>query len=146
MNFTASDEAHVTLKARFDNINGYFRLEGFDYYLLNNPETETFLRTKDDITFPYNFSYHCRRESIFYDKSSLISLKLLNFQVQMDSKKFDAVYDCVGYMSISIWTGVFVIAILSIIMIWGLLMIMDIRTMDHFDDPKGKTITIATQD
>jgi V-type H+-transporting ATPase S1 subunit len=28
-------------------------------------------------------------------------------------------------------------------MIFGLGMIMDIKTMDRFDDPKGKTITIT---
>lgn len=31
-------------------------------------------------------------------------------------------------------------------MIWALTMIIDIRTMDRFDDPKGKTITISSQE
>lgn len=66
-------------------------------------------------------------------------------QIQIDSKDatFSDAYDCVGFTSIPIWTGIFVTAILAIIMIWALTMIMDIRTMDRFDDPKGKTITIS---
>jgi len=39
-----------------------------------------------------------------------------------------------------------VCTILSIILAFGLVMIIDIKTMDMFDDPKGKTITINTSE
>lgn len=55
---------------------------------------------------------------------------------------FNDAYDCVGFTTIPIWSGLFVTFILAVIMTMGLTMIMDIKTMDRFDDPKGKTIII----
>lgn len=49
---------------------------------------------------------------------------------------------CNGYFTPGIAAGVFVIFIFAIIMIWAITFILDINTMDKFDDPKGKTITI----
>lgn len=54
--------------------------------------------------------------------------------------------DCVGFFSAAIWGGLFVVILLLSILAYGLMMIMDIRTMDRFDDPKGKTITINAQE
>lgn len=164
-NFTQKDNEHYYLKMNFGGIpngpikieltaqfnitKGYFRFLGFQYQANGKPEIK-YLKSKSDIYFPFNFSYHCFKESIFSYKNKEskeeISLKILNLQVQMDATKFSDSYDCVGFMSIPIWTGIFVTAILAIIMIWGLTMIIDIRTMDRFDDPKGKTITISAQE
>jgi V-type H+-transporting ATPase S1 subunit len=70
------------------------------------------------------------------------------FQIQpyIEERRFGAAYDCVYFFTVPIWSGLFVCAIFSIIMIFGLVMIMDIKTMDRFDDPKGKTITINTSE
>ena len=70
------------------------------------------------------------------------------FQVQpfIEERRFGAAYDCVYFFTVPIWSGLFVCAILAIILTSGLLMIMDIKTMDRFDDPKGKTITINTSE
>lgn len=58
----------------------------------------------------------------------------------------DSTNDCVGFFSPAIWGALFVVIILVTILSTGLTMIMDIRTMDRFDDPKGKTIIINTQE
>lgn len=58
----------------------------------------------------------------------------------------DTPNDCVGFFSAAIWGALFVVILLLSIMSWGLMMILDIRTMDRFDDPKGKTITINAQE
>lgn len=58
----------------------------------------------------------------------------------------DTANDCVGFFSPAIWGALFVIIILVSILSCGLTMIMDIKTMDRFDDPKGKTITINAQE
>lgn len=70
------------------------------------------------------------------------------FQVQpyLEERRFGAAYDCVYFFTAPIWSGLFVCTIFSIIMIFGLVMMMDIKTMDMFDDPKGKTITINTSE
>lgn len=59
---------------------------------------------------------------------------------------FDDPYNCVGFTTIPIWSGLFVTFILLLIMTFGLTMMMDIKTMDRFDDAKGKTITINTSE
>lgn len=41
-----------------------------------------------------------------------------------------------------ILAGLFVTILMLLIVTWGIIMIMDIKTMDRFDDPKGKTISI----
>jgi V-type H+-transporting ATPase S1 subunit len=62
------------------------------------------------------------------------------------TKAFDDAYNCELFFTPPIWSGLFVTSILAFIMMWGLVMIMDIRTMDQFDDPKGKTITISVSE
>lgn len=127
----------------------FFPIKNTGYYTLDKVNYDTkgkngVLSTKQDICFPYNFSYHCSLKTIF--ANDLVRLNIMDMQVEVDYKNavFSDAYDCVGFTSIPIWTGIFVTAILALIMIWALTMIMDIRTMDRFDDPKGKTITISS--
>jgi V-type H+-transporting ATPase S1 subunit len=54
--------------------------------------------------------------------------------------------DCVGFFSPAIWGALFVVIILVLIMSCGITMMLDIRTMDRFDDPKGKTIIVNAQE
>ena len=137
----------ISLTAQFEIAHGYFNFIGFKYADDNTTES-IFLRSRRQIVYPFNTSYHCQQDNYFTykNKEKQITVKIQNLQIQMDTWKFGEVYDCVGFMSIPIWTGIFVTAILALIMIWGLIMIMDIRTMDRFDDPKGKTITISAQE
>jgi hypothetical protein len=84
---------------------------------------------------------------IVYKKENLIMCILifdfyLQIQPYIDGRRFGSAYDCVYFFTVPIWSGLFVCTVFSIIMILGLGMIMDIKTMDRFDDPKGKTITI----
>lgn len=66
---------------------------------------------------------------------------------QPELKKFaDKWNDCTGFFSAAIWGALFVVIILLSIMSCGITMMMDIKTMDRFDDPKGKTITINAQE
>ncbi|XP_018060004.1 PREDICTED: uncharacterized protein LOC108694836 [Atta colombica] len=127
----------------------FFEVKSAGYYTLNRVNYETTngvdnLSTRRDISFPFGFSYHCSPKTTFTDGTTF--LNIMDMQVQVDHKDatFSDAYDCVGFTSIPIWTGIFVTVILGLIMIWALIMIMDIRTMDRFDDPKGKTITISS--
>ncbi|KOC63704.1 V-type proton ATPase subunit S1 [Habropoda laboriosa] len=134
---------------------GYYTLKtiNYSYYTSKNtPDNEQSLTTNIDIVFPFKFSYHCS-QNVMFKKGSTV-LKIADLQVQLDAqqninnstKAFSDAYDCVGFTTIPIWTGIFVTAILALIMIWGLAMIIDIRTMDRFDDPKGKAITVSAQE
>lgn len=145
-NDTSSYKASLAFEI-IPKTSGYYTLHRVN---VTRDSKEFSLFTKTDLTWPQNFSYHCGQVVQFSKSKSNeteeIKLNLYNIQVQLFARKFSDTYDCVGFTSISIWSGIFVTAILGLIMIWGLIMMMDIRTMDRFDDPKGKTITISSQD
>ncbi|KYN33210.1 V-type proton ATPase subunit S1 [Trachymyrmex septentrionalis] len=127
----------------------FFEVKSVGYYTLNKVNCETTngvdnLSTNRDISFSFGFSYHCSPKTIFTDGTTFLSITDMQVQVDYKDATFSDAYDCVGFTSIPIWTGIFVTVILGLIMIWALTMIMDIRTMDRFDDPKGKTITISS--
>lgn len=75
----------------------------------------------------------------------------INFQIQPffepktnTTQAFGDSFNCIGFFSAPIWASLFVTFILLLITFYGIMMMLDIRTMDRFDDPKGKTITINT--
>ncbi|KAF4533143.1 hypothetical protein B566_EDAN007954 [Ephemera danica] len=101
------------------------------------------------VTAPYGFSYHCSNDTIY--SNEMYSLILKDFQVEAlpprpESEQFSNAYDCVYFFTIPILSGLMVTILLIFIMSIGLTMLMDIKTMDRFDDPKGKTITINATD
>nr|XP_031842941.1 uncharacterized protein LOC116431521 [Nomia melanderi] len=143
----------LTLSFKFESkTEGYYTLKTVNYQNNTKTSINNSLTTNMDIVFPNTFSYHCSR-NVTFEKGDNYSLVIQDLQVQVFPDKdqarepiFSDAYDCVGFTTIPIWTGIFVTTILGIIMMWGLTMIMDIRTMDRFDDPKGKTITISAQE
>lgn len=145
--FSTSTTDQIILEFFFFNSTsspGYWSLENVTYYVYSpNHTSNTVLTPESGIVAPVMFSYHCSSKTVF--KAVNISLTFQNFQVQPymeKTKAFDDAYNCELFFTPPIWSGLFVTSILAFIMMWGLVMIMDIRTMDQFDDPKGKTITI----
>lgn len=61
-------------------------------------------------------------------------------------EKFGTAEDSVYFFTIPILSGLFVTSLLVTIVLIGLTMIFDVKTMDQFDDPKGKSITINASD
>ena len=60
-----------------------------------------------------------------------------------DSSSFSDAWDCVGFFSIGVWASLLVTLLAVIVLTIGLFVLSDIKTMDRFDDPKGKSIMIA---
>lgn len=98
-----------------------------------------------------HFSYRCH--SLEYHTSDMkkqIVFEQVQFQPHWSTegepefKKFGDSWDCVGFTSPGILTGLFIVFIFLYIGGYGISWMMDIRTMDRFDDPKGKTITVNT--
>lgn len=156
LKFQLPSDPKITIKMNFTKSQGYYNLMNITYTDTSHPN-EISLKWKKSLYVPQNFSYNCGEEFLaqwFFQNETgkdapkyTIQLKFSDMQIQMDANKaFSEAYDCIGFTSIPIWTGIFVTFILGIILIWGLTMIIDIRTMDRFDDPKGKTITISAQE
>ncbi|XP_071441793.1 V-type proton ATPase subunit S1 [Hetaerina americana] len=125
----------------------YWNLKYMDLSILNVTDKKVILKPSMVIEAPRRFSYHCAQPISFTNTTEAYKIVFNGMQVQafMEDAKmtFGDGYDCVYFFTAAIWSGLFVTFLLGLILTWGLSMIMSIRTMDRFDDPKGKTITIG---
>lgn len=161
---TKIDEHNITLQFQgkypmlwhfnYDEEMAYWSLDGEKSRFYNLP-IDTW---QIDISAPFNFSYSCNASSSLYFQLPnrtkedvaqgiwFVDLQLeLNFTNPADGpvlEKFNESYDCVYFTTAPIWAALFVTFLLLAIVSTALTYIMDIKTMDRFDDPKGKTITI----
>lgn len=123
---------------------GYFSLSNLKY------GDEAF-RVTGIVNAPTTFSYSCGNLTLetaaTNGRYNWLSFKSLQLQAPFDGSykdnfAFGDSWDCVGFVSPGILMGLLVVALLLVIMFIGVCWMMDINTMDRFDDPKGKTITI----
>uniref|UniRef100_A0A2M4BQC6 Putative vacuolar atp synthase subunit s1 n=1 Tax=Anopheles marajoara TaxID=58244 RepID=A0A2M4BQC6_9DIPT len=112
-------------------------------------EKDYYLRNRVHIN--QHFSYHCNNwiyyttdlnEQIVFTEVQLQPFFADEEGVTPASNRFGDSWDCVGFTSGGILSGLFLILIFIIIGSYGISWMMDIRTMDRFDDPKGKTIIV----
>lgn len=96
------------------------------------------------------FSYRCNHLAYYTaDMKKEIVFEQVQLQPNWPSEgrefaKFGDSWDCVGFTSPAILTGLFLVVIFISIGALGITWMLDMRTMDRFDDPKGKTITVST--
>lgn len=55
---------------------------------------------------------------------------------------FSYASDCAGFFTPGIWMGLLTGLLMLLILVYGLHMIMQVTTMDRFDDPKGPSISV----
>lgn len=123
-----------------------------DYYTVSNAAYGTDTFRTPGVSAPPTFSYTCGNTTWYTPvnkENQINSLTWTSLQLQapfsdkMQSDfPFGDSWDCVGFVTPGILMGLFVIVILLVIVFLGMCWMMDIKTMDRFDDPKGKTITI----
>lgn len=121
---------------------GYWTLTNVSIEHVNGSETQLRVR---DINAPVGFSYQCTNSvfSLRGNPDTFVNLPGMQLQASpLAITRFGDPLYCIGFTTAPIWSGIFVTAILVTIMAIGLSMMMDIKTMDRFDDPKGKTIQI----
>ncbi|XP_063320090.1 V-type proton ATPase subunit S1-like [Pelmatolapia mariae] len=108
-----------------------------------------------DINAPAEYSFHCQSVATFGDallsknitegNSSEWKLNFINFQIQgfgLSSTNFSYASDCATFFTPAIWMGLVTVLLTLLILVYGLHMIMQINTMDRFDDPKGPSISV----
>lgn len=112
------------------------------------------------VTAPFGFGFHCsnlgpvvgmtNKNESEKENQTKVFITLVGFQIQpffdfdnSSHTQFSGdVWDCVPFFTVPIWMGIISTVLLMFILFFGLTMITNITTMDRFDDPKGKTITI----
>lgn len=143
-------ENKLTLNITGDG--GYWQVEGIEFRNTIIAPRHTSIAALD------NFSFHCSPIIAFYNASTGETIEELQWSglqlqpffgalVPSDGPYgFGEAWDCVGFTSAGIWGGLFVTLLMLLILSIGISWMMEIRTMDRFDDPKGKTITINTNE
>lgn len=145
------DDSTVEIKFK-DKLTLEFKLnKETEYWYLEKALPNVSKSQIPQIIAPKEFSYSCS-SSLFFPTADKEGLYFKNFQIQLNfdpsfnQNKFASSYDCIGFTSAGIWSGLFITFLLLAIVALGITYIMDIRTMDRFDDPKGKTITVNASD
>ncbi|XP_078677400.1 V-type proton ATPase subunit S1-like [Branchiostoma floridae x Branchiostoma belcheri] len=104
---------------------------------------------------PRKMSFHCDKPNKFKELSTdkdnntkgVITFQGLQVQpVDISNGAFSDANECVGFFTAPIWMGLLTSIILTLVLAFGMMMIMSLKTMDRFDDPKGKTITVNVAD
>lgn len=124
--------------------SGYWTLTTID--VLYNSTTSSLGASV--IYAPLDFCYHCSLPDALTDANRSVSLAIVELQAQhwITGGSFGYASDCIGFFSIPILSALFVMAILLAILTFGLTLVANITTMDRFDDPKGKTISVNVSD
>jgi len=138
------------LTFNYDNkTSGYWYLRTVDFELDSGSGEPIILQPSLDIVAPLDMSFHSGTPVTFKNGTTTVTfsdLQVQPFFLKPGSKAFSDAVDAVEFFTPAIWSGLFVTFLLALIFTWGISMIMDIRTMDQFDDPKGKTITVSATD
>lgn len=70
-------------------------------------------------------------------------LRLLQIQgFNVSDGEFSYASDCAGFFSPGIWMGLMTSLLMVLLLTYGLHMILQLHTMDRFDDPKGPAISV----
>ncbi|XP_042869549.1 V-type proton ATPase subunit S1-like [Penaeus japonicus] len=148
MKYNTAEYGKFQIQFNFKNINNEWMLEGVK--TLMDDKLEFFTMTKQDIEgIPLGMSYSCSERKYLRSNSTAKSIVMVldGFQVQpfsTNQTRFSGSWDCVGFFTVPIWCALLVTLLLLFILFSGMYMLGDIKTMDRFDDPKGKPIMVAT--
>lgn len=123
--------------------------------LKHNNQSATYIVNRG-ISTPAEYSFHCQSVTNFGDallslngtdqNSSAWRLNFIDFQIQgfglSNTGDFSYASDCASFFTPAIWMGLLTVLLMLLILVYGLHMIMQVNTMDRFDDPKGPTISV----
>lgn len=86
---------------------------------------------------------------IIYKKKIKNIFFISTAQVQplmVEQRQFSDAYDCVGFTTAPIWSGIFVSTIFLSVIMLALLCILEIKTPNKFESSRGKQLTFTVQE
>uniref|UniRef100_A0A3B5BDM8 ATPase H+ transporting accessory protein 1 n=1 Tax=Stegastes partitus TaxID=144197 RepID=A0A3B5BDM8_9TELE len=138
----------------------YYKVSSRRWFTLDAVELEcngtkaTFNGSRN-IYAPAEYSYRCESVTNFRwplliprsskDPAIQWRVSFTDFQIQgfnVSGSEFSYASDCAGFFSPGIWMGLMTSLLMVLVLTYGLHMIMQLRTMDRFDDPKGPAISV----
>ncbi|XP_034550889.1 V-type proton ATPase subunit S1b [Notolabrus celidotus] len=155
LNYATGYVLSFTMAQRFFPVSGrnWFTLDSVQLQV--NGVTASFSGRRG-IYAPVEYSFHCQSVSSFGDallvqnstsaNASTWRLNFVDFQIQgfslANGTNFSYASDCAGFFTAGIWMGLLTSLLMLLIFVYGLHMIMQLNTMDRFDDPKGPSISV----
>lgn len=140
----------------FTSTNRFWSLSNATAQLENGQMSLIYMDAPYGMETPVLYSYVCTRSGFLLYNSpkdaKKIWLYIENFQFQpfnvttnSSSYTFGRVNYCQGFFSSGIWMAISASLILTFILAFGITFLFNINTMDRFDDPKGKQLSIAAE-
>ena len=142
--------------------NGFWQVTGASLsYDVNVHLQDKMQNIKDNMNMIFNifaplkYSFHCTSLPPIYrappngttPEIFFTTLEFKELQMQYSTSndtlsRFGYANECEGFFSAPIWMGLVCTLVLGSILALGLCFLANIHSMDRFDDPKGKTITV----
>ncbi|XP_051282268.1 ATPase H+ transporting accessory protein 1a [Dicentrarchus labrax] len=151
---------HRSFKLIFAMSQRHYKVSDRPWFTLDAVELEydgtkaTFNGSRN-IYAPAEYSYRCESVTSFRwplliphsskDPANQWKVSFQDFQVQgfsVTNGEFSYASDCAGFFSPGIWMGLMTSLLMVLVLTYGLHMIMQLHTMDRFDDPKGPAISV----
>ncbi|MEQ2298905.1 hypothetical protein AMECASPLE_010012 [Ameca splendens] len=151
---------HRSFKLIFVMSERHYKVSARRWFTLDAVELEydgtkaTFNGSRN-IYAPAEYSYRCKSVTSFRwplliprsskDPANQWRVSFDDFQIQgfnLIGSEFSYASDCAGFFSPGIWMGLLTSLLMVLVLTYGLHMIMQLLTMDRFDDPKGPGISV----
>ncbi|XP_051805169.1 ATPase H+ transporting accessory protein 1a [Acanthochromis polyacanthus] len=151
---------HNSFKVVFAMSQRYYKVSARRWFTLDAVELEydgvkARFNGSRNIYAPAEYSYRCESVTNFRwpllfpwsskDPAIQWRVSFKDFQIQgfnVSGGDFSYASDCAGFFSPGIWMGLMTSLLMVLVLTYGLHMIMQLRTMDRFDDPKGPAISV----
>ncbi|KAK1899258.1 V-type proton ATPase subunit S1 [Dissostichus eleginoides] len=151
---------HSSFKLIFAMSQRHYKVSARRWFTLDAVELEydgtkaTFNGSRH-VYAPAEYSYRCGSVTNFRwpvliprtskDPANQWRVSFADFQIQgfnVTGSDFSYASDCAGFFSAGIWMGLITSLLMLLVLTYGLHMIMQLHTMDRFDDPKGPAISV----
>uniref|UniRef100_A0A6B2EJP3 Putative vacuolar h+-atpase v0 sector accessory subunit s1 ac45 n=1 Tax=Phlebotomus kandelakii TaxID=1109342 RepID=A0A6B2EJP3_9DIPT len=146
--FKTEEGSKIFLRFKFPIRSGYWYLTEVEVEDYNrNPPRTTLLVRGEPPYAPMKFSWHCTQGLVFRSNTSTLILDNVQIQPYLNGRNvfYDA-YDCVGFMSAPIWSGIAV----SFLVLFGVAIainaILEIKPPNRFESNRNKQLTFTIQE
>uniref|UniRef100_A0A182QRR7 Vacuolar H+ ATPase AC45 accessory subunit n=1 Tax=Anopheles farauti TaxID=69004 RepID=A0A182QRR7_9DIPT len=151
--FKVEDATKLTLKFRFDIDGGYWSMSKVDVFIMytksrDGKTVDTTLELEGKAPYaPLGASYSCARQLVFRNGTTVLTLENIQVQPALEGKtKFDSAWDCIGFTTAPILSGIFVTSFMLIGLTVAIIAIMDIKPPNRFESRTGKQLTFTVQE
>ncbi|XP_058812527.1 uncharacterized protein LOC131677033 [Topomyia yanbarensis] len=152
--FKVEDTTKLTLKFRFEMDSGYWMMPKVDVFLIDtkskdgSKSVDTTLEIDGDAPYaPIGFSYSCSRQLVFRNGSTVLTLENIQVQPALEgSTKFGSAWDCIGFTTGPIWSGLFITTFMAVGLSIAICAILDIKPPNRFESRTGKQLTFTVQE